>query len=231
MEKLQLSKRLKAVSKYVKKNETVADIGSDHAYLPIHLIQHDLAPTAIAGEVAEGPFQNAQKKVKEYQLEDRISVRFGNGLNVLSQKDKIGTVTICGMGGILITHILSDGLKQQLLSKTTRLVLQPNNAEKEIRMFLQKNQYQIIEEAIVEENNKTYEIIVAESHPEKIEYTEEELTFGPLLLKNKSAVFYKKWEEELHTNERIFEQLKNTENVEKKKTIQNKIKQIKKVLS
>ena len=231
MEKLQLSKRLKAVSKYVKRNVPVADIGSDHAYLPIYLIQHELVPTAIAGEVVEGPFQNAQKKVKDYQLEDRVSVRFGNGLNVLSQNDEVGTVTICGMGGILITSILSDGLKQQLLSKTNRLVLQPNNAEKEIRIFLQQHQYKIVEEAIVEENNKIYEIIVAESHPEKMEYSEEELTFGPLLSKNKPPIFCKKWGEELHINERIFKQLKNTKNVEKKKAIQNKIHQIKKVLS
>lgn len=231
MEKLQLSKRLKTVSKYVKRNEPVADIGSDHAYLPIYLIQQELVPTAIAGEVVEGPFQNAQKKVEDYQLEDRVSVRFGNGLNVLSQNDEVGTVTICGMGGILITNILSDGLKQQLLSKTTRLVLQPNNAEKEIRIFLQQYQYKIVEEAIVEENNKIYEIIVAESHPEKMKYSEEELTFGPLLSKNKPLIFCKKWEEELHINERIFEQLKNTKNVEKKKAIQNKIHQIKKVLS
>lgn len=231
MEKLQLSKRLKTVSKYVKRNEPIADIGSDHAYLPIYLIQHELVPNAIAGEVIEGPFQNAQRKVKDYRLEDRVSVRFGDGLNVLSQNDEIGTVTICGMGGILITNILSDALNQQLLSKTTRLVLQPNNAEKDIRMFLQQNQYKIVEEAIVEENNKIYEIIVAEGHSKNIEYSEEELTFGPVLSKKKSPIFYKKWEEELHINERIFEQLKNTKNVEKKKDIQDKIHQIKKVLS
>lgn len=227
----QLSKRLAKVGEFVPNQARLADIGSDHAYLPIYLIQHELVPTAIAGEVVEGPFQNAQKKVKDYQLEDRVSVRFGNGLNILSQNDEVGTVTICGMGGILITNILSDGLKQQLLSKTTRLVLQPNNAEKEIRMFLQQYQYKIVEEAIVEENNKIYEIIVAESHSEKMEYSEEELTFGPLLSKNKSPIFCKKWEEELHINERIFKQLKNTKNVEKKKAIQNKIHQIKKVLS
>lgn len=231
MEKLQLSNRLKTVSQFVKKSEKVADIGSDHAYLPIYLIQHRLIPAAIAGEVVEGPFQNAKKKVKNYQLEDKISVRFGNGLHILNEEDEIGTVTICGMGGLLIANILNEGISKQILSKSTRLVLQPNNAEKDLRLFLQINQYEIIKEAIVEEHNKIYEVIVAEYKSEKIKYSEDELTFGPLLLKKKTSTFYKKWGTELGIHEDILEQLRNTKNIKKIEAIQEKIHQIKKVLT
>lgn|SRR5699024_5975080 len=231
MEKLQLSKRLKTVSQFVKKSEKVADIGSDHAYLPIYLIQHRLIPAAIAGEVVEGPFQNAKKKAKDYQLEDKISVRFGNGLHILNGEDEIGTVTICGMGGLLIANILNEGINKQILSKSTRLVLQPNNAEKDLRLFLQINQYEIIKEAIVEEHNKIYEVIVAEYKSEKIKYSEDELTFGPLLLKKKTSTFYKKWQAELNIHENILEQLRNTKNIKKIEAIQEKIHQIKKVLT
>ena len=123
------------------------------------------------------------------------------------------------MGGLLIANILNEGINKQILSKSTRLVLQPNNAEKDLRLFLQINQYEIIKEAIVEEHNKIYEVIVAEYKSEKIKYSEDELTFGPLLLR-KNIYFYKKWQAELNIHENILEQLRNTKNIKKIEAIQ-----------
>src|SRR5699024_9233860 len=141
-------------------------------YLPIYLVQKHIIPSAISGEIVAGPFQNALEKIKEYHLEDKMSVRLGDGLDVLKETDNIGTVFICGMGGSLITKILKKGLEKNTLPIDTRLVLQPNNAEENLRRFLAEANYTIIEEAILEENEKIYEIIVAEYRKEPVEYTQ-----------------------------------------------------------
>lgn len=162
LEKIRLSKRLLKVAEYARTNEKIADIGSDHAYLAIYLIQNNIVPYAIAGEIVEGPYNNAKQKVIDYQLNHAIDVRLDNGLEVLQPDENIGTVFICGMGGQLITDILQQGALNNKLSKKSRLVLQPNNNESALRRFLMDQSYTIIDEDILEENEKIYEIIVAE---------------------------------------------------------------------
>lgn len=230
MEIIQLSKRLKTVADFVKKDLPIADIGSDHAYLPIYLIQNDFISSAIAGEVVEGPFENAKNKVNSLKIEDKISVRLGSGLNVLTTEDEIGTVTVCGMGGNLITEILLEGLNKSKLPLNARLVLQPNNGEKTLRKFLKENKFKILSESIIEENNKIYEIIVAEYQLDDFEYSENELTFGPLLLKEKTATFIKKWTNELALQQAILKEIKKSDAKAKIKEIEKRIQKIKEVL-
>lgn len=230
MEIIQLSKRLKTVADFVKKDLPIADIGSDHAYLPIYLIQNDIISSAIAGEVVEGPFENAKNKVNSLKIEDKISVRLGSGLNVLTTEDEIGTVTVCGMGGNLITEILLEGLNKSKLPLNARLVLQPNNGEKTLRKFLKENKFKILSESIIEENNKIYEIIVAEYQLDDFEYSENELTFGPLLLKEKTATFIKKWTNELALQQAILKEIKKSDAKAKIKEIEKRIQKIKEVL-
>lgn len=230
MEIIQLSKRLKTVADFVKKDLPIADIGSDHAYLPIYLIQNDIISSAIAGEVVEGPFENAKNKVNSLKIEDKISVRLGSGLNVLTTEDEIGTVTVCGMGGNLITEILLEGLNKSKLPLNARLVLQPNNGEKTLRKFLKENKFKILSESIIEENKKIYEIIVAEYQLEDFDYSENELTFGPLLLKEKTATFIKKWTNELALQQAILKEIKKSDAKAKIKEIEKRIQKIKEVL-
>lgn len=230
MEIIQLSKRLKTVADFVKKDLPIADIGSDHAYLPIYLIQNDIISSAIAGEVVEGPFENAKNKVNSLKIEDKISVRLGSGLNVLTTEDEIGTVTVCGMGGNLITEILLEGLNKSKLPLNARLVLQPNNGEKTLRKFLKENKFKILSESIIEENNKIYEIIVAEYQLDDFEYSENELTFGPLLLKEKTVTFIKKWTNELALQQAILKEIKKSDAKAKIKEIEKRIQKIKEVL-
>lgn len=230
MEMIQLSKRLKTVADFVKKDFPIADIGSDHAYLPIYLIQNDIISSAIAGEVVEGPFENAKNKVHSLKFEEKISVRLGSGLNVLTAEDEIGTITVCGMGGNLITDILLEGLNKSKLPLNARLVLQPNNGEKNLRKFLKENNFKILSESIIEENKKIYEIIVAEYQLEDFDYSENELTFGPLLLKEKTATFIKKWTNELALQQAILKEIKKSDDKAKIKEIEKRIQKIKEVL-
>lgn len=228
---IKLSKRLKTAADFVKPQKKILDIGSDHAYLPLYLVQQEVIPEAIAGEVAKGPYNKAMEQVTVHQLEDQIDVRFGDGFEVLRVEEKVGTIFICGMGGLLISEIIKDGLKKNKIPRSARLVLQANNAERDLRYLLMDNQFRIIEETIIEENNKIYEVIVAEYIEEKMTYSDLELNFGPKLLEERSALFIQKWYQTLETNQRILKQLENTKNFEKIQELTKKNQQIEKVIS
>lgn len=207
-----LSHRLEKVADFVKEyGKTpirLADIGSDHAYLPCNLMLNQVIDYAIAGEVVEGPFESAKKEVALQGLTDSISVRFGDGLDVVNLNDLINLVTICGMGGVLIRNILKAGY--QNLSKNHLLVLQPNMAEYQLRQWLVANHYHIIDEAIIFEQKHSYEVIVAQYQPDMDlqELTEKELYFGPINLSQHTNEFVDKWQRELDSTQRIMESIR-----------------------
>src|SRR5699024_6544599 len=128
-----LNQRLTAVSKYIT-GDVLADIGSDHAYLPIYAIENELCTSAIAGEVVKGPYQAALDNVKKYSMQNRIDVKLGDGLNVLEKTNNVNTITICGMGGPLIAEILQNG-KEKLMNQP-RLALQSNIQTSTLRRTL-----------------------------------------------------------------------------------------------
>lgn len=225
-----LSKRLEAVGRFVPEAARLADIGSDHAYLPVALMLKGKIDFAVAGEVVKGPFESAKRQVSKNGLSERIEVRLANGLDAIEKQDQINAITIAGMGGSLIRDILESGRQNQRLSGKERLILQPNIGEKTLRAWLKENNYQIIAEEILEENKKIYEIIVAEKKEQPIEYSEKELMFGPHLLAEKNAIFLAKWQRELKQREVILEQLKNASEQNRHETIQQEVEWIKEVL-
>ena len=207
---IELGERLTRVSSYVPNGSKVCDVGSDHAYLPVYLIQNDQISCAIAGEVVEGPYLSAKQTVRDYRMEDRIEVRLGDGLKILSKEDEITAVTICGMGGELISRILEAGYSGGHLNGRERLILQPNVAEHFVREWLMNHSYHIVEETVVEDNHRLYEIIVAEPVGKHIEYTELELKYGPILLKESSELSVVKWNRMNRKNKEILEQLQKS---------------------
>lgn len=225
-----LSKRLERVSNYIISNGILADIGSDHAYLPCFAIEQGLSLKAIAGEVVEGPYQSAKTNVAERNLSSQVDVRLGSGLTVLS-KGEADSITICGMGGTLISQILEDG--KDKLSGNERLILQPNINAESIREWLKKNHWKLVAEEILEEDEKIYEILVAENGDTAI-LSEEELLMGPFLIKEKNQTFFKKWSSELVHLKNILERLEtaqqNEKNEEKKVELIHKIELIQSVL-
>ncbi|MGM0329688.1 tRNA (adenine(22)-N(1))-methyltransferase [Enterococcus sp. AZ084] len=225
-----LSKRLETVGRFVPEAARLADIGSDHAYLPVALMLKGKIDFAVAGEVVKGPFESAKRQVSKNGLSERIEVRLANGLDAIEKQDQINAITIAGMGGSLIRDILESGRQNQRLSGKERLILQPNIGEKTLRAWLKENNYQIIAEEILEENKKIYEIIVAEKKEQPIEYSEKELMFGPHLLAEKNAIFLAKWQRELKQLEVILEQLKNASEQNRYETIQQEVEWIKEVL-
>ncbi|MGM0147786.1 tRNA (adenine(22)-N(1))-methyltransferase [Enterococcus sp. AZ162] len=230
MNHTELSKRLETVERFVPEAARLADIGSDHAYLPVALMLKGKIDFAIAGEVVKGPFESAKRQVMKNGLSERIEVRLANGLEAIEKDDQISAITIAGMGGSLIRDILESGRQNQRLSGEERLILQPNIGEKTLRTWLKENNYQIIAEEIIEENKKIYEIIVAEKKEQPIDYSEKELMFGPFLLEEKNAAFSAKWQRELKQREVILEQLKNASEQNRYETIQQEVEWIKEVL-
>lgn len=205
---IHLSKRLRAVADYVPVGSHLADIGSDHAYLPIVLVEEGVVPYAVAGEVAEGPCHHASTMVSENNVQDKISVRLGDGLTVIQADDDISAIVIAGMGGSLIVNILETGRQAGKLSGKEELILQANVDEYSVRKWLDAHHYRVRDENIIEENQKIYEIIVAHyTNDNKQPLTEEEMYFGRYIEEKNPAVFRKKWESELSKNEYILQQL------------------------
>ncbi|HEX5841008.1 MAG TPA: tRNA (adenine(22)-N(1))-methyltransferase TrmK [Pseudomonas sp.] len=186
-----LSMRLERVAAHVPAGARLADIGSDHGYLPVALMSRGVIATAVAGEVALTPFYAAERTVRECGLSQRISVRRADGLAAIEPGDAVTTISICGMGGERIRDILDSGKAR--LSGQERLILQPNGGEQPLRQWLMENDYRILCEEVLRENRFAYEIIVAErSGP--VMYSAKELYFGPLQMQARSPAFLAKWQ-------------------------------------
>lgn len=246
---IKLSERLTCIAEQVPTGARVADIGSDHALLPCCLVQKGQVDFAIAGEVNPGPLEAAKKQVREEGLEGSIQVRSGDGLAVI-QPGEVNVITIAGMGGSLIVKILSAGAEQ--LAGVERLVLQPNVGEDHVREWLIAEQWKLIDELILEEDGKFYEILVAVKaqdaaehnealfswnplHPYGVEIGKEQLVrMGPYLLQGMNEAFGLKWVSEKQKLERIVHTLKQSDTDEaraKEQAFMDQIRQIEEVLA
>lgn len=202
MNEQSLSRRLERVAAHVPLGARLADIGSDHAYLPVALMRRGLIDAAVAGEVALTPFQAATRTVRENGFAQRIIVRRANGLDAIEAEDRITAISLCGMGGETIRDILDNGKVR--LDGDARLILQPNGGEQPLRRWLMENGYRIVVEEVLRENRFDYEIIVADrSGP--VTYGEEELFFGPLQMHVRSAAFLLKWQRMLRLKQRTLQ--------------------------
>ncbi|MGG5368902.1 tRNA (adenine(22)-N(1))-methyltransferase [Enterococcus sp. AZ196] len=228
-----LSLRLQKAAEFVPQDARLADIGSDHAYLPVALILQNRISYGIAGEVVEGPYKSAKKQVAKNGLENKIDVRLADGLEAVELADEVSAITICGMGGVLIRDILQRGKEKNRLSGKERLILQPNVGERQLRQWLVNEKYTITDEAIIEENNKIYEIIVADKYSEVLDYSAKELLFGPHLLIEKSPVFIEKWQHKLNKSKKILTSLHQSDQdvTEKIQEVALEIEWIKEVLA
>ena len=220
-----ISKRLELVASFVPQGAILLDVGSDHAYLPIDLVEKDLIERAMAGEVVEGPYQSAVKNVEAHGLKEKIQVRLANGLAAFEDADQVSVITISGMGGRLIARILEEGLDK--LANVERLILQPNNREDDLRIWLQEHGFQIVAECILEEAGKFYEILVVEAGQMKLSASD--VRFGPFLSKEVSPVFVQKWQKEAVKLEFALGQIPE-KNLEERQVLVDKIQAIKEVL-
>ena len=151
-------KRLTAAAQKVRPGKRVVDVGTDHAYLPAYLILGGKTPQCLAVDIGAGPLENARKTVEKYALSDRIVLRISDGLQAVLPEEA-EDITICGMGGTLMTKILSECAWLQ--KADLHLVLQPQSHVWEVRSLLLQNGFFIDDEAILEDAGKLYITISA----------------------------------------------------------------------
>lgn len=181
-----LSKRMQMVADMVTPGNVLADIGCDHGFVSIYLVENKICPKVIAMDVNEGPLLRAKEHIEERELTEYIDIRLSDGMEKLAFGEADGILT-AGMGGRLVTRILSDYLEKAKALK--EVILQPQSELHIVRNFLTEQGFHILKEDMVEENGKYYPAIRAawQSGP-KQELSQEQQWYGPYLLKAKHPV-------------------------------------------
>ncbi len=208
---MELSKRLTAIGAMVDPGSRLADIGTDHGYLPIWLVEQGVIPSAIAMDINEGPLLRAKEHIEEHGLCAQISLRKSDGLEGL-EPGEADIAVIAGMGGMLTIRILEKG--KRTASRLHRLVLSPQSEISEVRRYLLRNGYQIFAEDMAEEEGKYYVVMKAGYLPETadgkeaVEPDEEpwsyiEEKYGRYLLRTGKPVFLEYLKKEEDTLEKI----------------------------
>ncbi len=157
--KLELSPRLRAVADWIPMNARLADIGTDHAYLPVSLLLEGRILTAIAADIRSGPLEHARRTAKEYGVTDRIRFCLCDGLTEI-EANQCNVIAIAGMGGETIAHILEEApwMRQEHL-----FILQPQSTQNVLRNFLVQHGYSIQKEQVVREGNRWYPILLVQA--------------------------------------------------------------------
>lgn len=203
-----LSKRLQNVADMVTKGYIVADIGTDHGYVPIYLIKNGIVPKAYAMDINEGPLKIADKNIRLEGLQDKITTVLSDGMNEMTS-EMAESVVIAGMGGDLITDILNRGKN---IKGIKELVLSPHKRVDIVRKYLLDNNWKITDENMVIDNNKFYTILRAVPEKEESEYDETEIMYGRLLLTTKNPVLKKYLEKENKMYEEVLKKVENSKN-------------------
>lgn len=200
---MELSKRLYAVAGLVTEGASVADIGTDHGYVPIYLIKNKIASKVIAMDINKGPLERAKMHIIGHGLKGQIETRLSDGLKKVNPGEVDGMIA-AGMGGALVIKILEES--KAVVDTLEFLILQPQSEISKVRKYLNKNGLVIIEEDMVEEEGKYYPMMkVIHGQPE--EYKEYEYIYGKKLLEKKHPVLEKFLLREKYIQESIVEQL------------------------
>lgn len=205
---MELSKRLQAVADLVTAHYKLADIGTDHAYIPIYLTQQKKITEAVALDVNEGPLQRAEEHIRENGLEAEIETRLSNGFQAL-QPGEVQSAVIAGMGGGLVIRILTEGA--EVVRKLEECILQPQSEIEKVRAFLLEKGYEFLEEDMVCEDGKYYPMMkvgppVADTAVKCWDTVQ--LKYGKLLLEKQHPVLREYLEREIRIYQSILEGLK-----------------------
>lgn len=207
MRELQISRRLKAVAALVSPGLVLADVGCDHGYIPIYLIQKGQIPRAIAMDINQGPLLRAREHIREWGLEAYIETRLSDGLKAL-EPGEAQCLVIAGMGGPLMERILTQGAP--VLKDMKELILQPQSEIGHFRQFLAENGYRIIEEDMVEEEKKYYPMMKAVQG--SMNYTKKaEYLYGKKLLEKRHPVLREFLEKEDRASRELLKKLTQVE--------------------
>ena len=213
---MKLTDRLLKIADLVTKGKKIADIGTDHGYIPVYLLNKGHVDFAILADVNKGPLENARSEVRHNNLTDKVDLRLGSGIEVLNENE-VDEVIIAGMGGILISELLEA--KKSVAHNLDKLILQPMQAQDELRKYLLNNGYEILDEVLVKEDFRIYEIIVAK-YTSKNTVVDDEIYYevGKKLIENKDSLLNEFIDKKIFMYNSILKKLedKTGEEIEKK---------------
>ena len=200
---MELSKRLAAVAALVDAGSRPADIGTDHAYIPIWLVEEGICQKAFAMDVGKGPLERAREHITGHGLGNYIETRLSDGLGALAPGEA-DCMIAAGMGGNLIIKILEEGCS--VLEEMNTCILQPQSELAKVRKYLCEHGYCSVAENMVKEDGKYYPMMKVRKGCEEL-YREEEYCYGRLLLKEKHPVLREFLEKERRTKQEILQEL------------------------
>lgn len=232
MRSVTLSERLRTLARMVTAGNTVCDVGCDHGFVPVYLVQQNISPRVLAMDLREGPLRAAREHVAAYGLENRIEIRLSDGLHNY-KSGEADTLICAGMGGGLMMRILAQD--REKTASFRELVLQPQSEIERFRRYLRESGYSIQDEEILEEDGKFYQVIraVCGEPPENktssdtdsctavpaSELCKLEDRYGPVLLRKKTPVFISFLEREAAVYGEILENLRKQGLTEEKRRI------------
>ncbi len=200
---MKLSDRLELVVSFVQPGSRAADIGTDHGYIPIALVERGICPSAIASDIGKGPLKRAEDHIRLHGLEEKIQLRLGDGVSAVSPGEA-DTVIVSGMGGELIVHILDGG--RSLWDTVRRWILSPQSEPDKLRLFLWRNGFCILREKMVRDAGKYYVVMDVARGPMD-EPGPAEALYGPCLIRDRDPVLKEFLEREKQVCEDILKRL------------------------
>ena len=192
---MHIGSRLETIGSLVTQDCVLADIGTDHAYLPVWLLERGQIKRAIAGDIAAGPCQAARTTIAQHGLQEQVEVRLGSGLSVL-QPGEVDCIAIAGMGAATMISILEADLEVAVAADL--LVLQPMAGAASLRAWLTSHGWQLVDEKLVEDAPHFYEIISARRGAAPT-YSAAQLAIGPVLLAKQHPLLAQQFERQLAT--------------------------------
>lgn len=210
---MNISDRLKTVASLITAENSVADIGTDHGYIPIYLALNNLTKKAVAMDINEGPLSRAADNIQKYNVGSCVETRISDGLCGLAENE-VDTIVIAGMGGLLINRILEDNMKVALSAK--EIILSPHSDVPKVREFLADNGLMVTDEVMVKDEGKYYFVIKAVKGHDDIEERELYKIYGHILFEHKDKVFYEYLINEKKKRENILEKMSESSNSERK---------------
>ena len=188
---VKLSRRLQAVAALAEPGKTAADVGCDHGYVGIWLIQQKVFSKVIAMDVRQGPLETAGKNAEHYQIGKAMELRLSDGLQML-EVGEADSMICAGMGGALMCHILEHDPKKAASMK--QVILQPQSELSLVRRFLRQQGYAIVKEDMVKEDGKYYPMLRAVWQEETVKPAKDRQdiydAYGKLLLEGRHPVLY-----------------------------------------
>jgi len=214
---MELSVRLETILSLIPECGVLADIGTDHGFIPIEAVRRGRAMHALACDVVPGPLERAAEHIARSGLNDRIETRLGDGLKPLSLKEA-GCGVIAGMGGRLILRLLEES--RDIAESMDTLILSPHTDVPEVRRALSSFGRRIEAERMAEEDGKFY--FVMRTVPGKETLSEKEILFGPVLLSERPPVFLRWLEKERRKTLELLESLSKTDSERTREVLSEK---------